>query len=167
MCSTSIATDTYELAVLENKTTDAWIKGNAVCLNADLYPATIASVINTQLDTNDKQQCYWTGIIRANTLLRRDSIDHAYHSDVSYGFLDGHNGKLNFTSNGMKPALCSSEGPIDDTTTAGSYTKIRGATKSIEDRTIMRDVTKSTECQVIDDTKGTTVRSRSRSHMFF
>ncbi|XP_052254416.1 uncharacterized protein LOC127860400 isoform X2 [Dreissena polymorpha] len=155
LCSTNIATGDHRA--------DTWSKGNAVCLDADRFPATLASVNNTNLyDYEDYkiQQYYWTGIIRANTLLRRDSIDSTYHSNVSYGFLDRDTGELNFTSNGFKPALCASEGPIDDTASTESHTTIRGVTKSSESQTTMRGVTQSTEGQVIiDDTKGTTVRS--------
>ncbi|KAH3702740.1 uncharacterized protein LOC127861280 [Dreissena polymorpha] len=162
LCITSIATDTSAKAVIGDHRADTWSKGNAVCLDADRFPATLASVNNTNVYTNEKEQCYWTGIIRANTLLRRDSINITYHSDVSYGFLDGYTGKLNFTSDGIKQALCASEGPTGDTTSTESYTTIRGVTKSTEGQTTMRYVTKSTEGQVIiDDTKGTTVRSRA------
>ncbi|XP_052227503.1 uncharacterized protein LOC127842184 [Dreissena polymorpha] len=65
--------------------------------------------MNSNFDERHKQY-YWTGVIRASTLLKKSSIrDLTLYQDVHYAFLTTNNMTLQFATNGSKRALCFSE----------------------------------------------------------
>ncbi|XP_052255551.1 uncharacterized protein LOC127861186 isoform X3 [Dreissena polymorpha] len=96
-------------ALIVSKMATSWVEGMALCIKEGLYPASPRSIMNSGFNSTHLQY-YWTGVIRANTLLPKYPIgDLTLYQDVRYAFLTTNNMTMQFATQGSKRALCETE----------------------------------------------------------
>ncbi|XP_052255382.1 uncharacterized protein LOC127861059 isoform X2 [Dreissena polymorpha] len=109
MCSRYTIEDVKSTALILSIMATSWVEGMALCIKEGFYPAFPRSIMNSGFNSTHSQY-HWTGVIRANTLLKKSSIgDLTLYQDVHYAFLTTNNMALHFTTNGSKRSLCCSE----------------------------------------------------------
>ncbi|XP_052255550.1 uncharacterized protein LOC127861186 isoform X2 [Dreissena polymorpha] len=74
MCSNYIYEDVKSTALIVSKMATSWVEGMALCIKEGLYPASPRSIMNSGFNSTHLQY-YWTGVIRANTLLPKYPIE--------------------------------------------------------------------------------------------
>ncbi|XP_052221681.1 uncharacterized protein LOC127838145 isoform X2 [Dreissena polymorpha] len=108
MCSNSTyAGDLKTTAMINDTTTVEWSAGNKLCLTSGRQPAFERSITNTGF-TAAQQQYYWTGIFRANILIKL-SLQECFSrvSTDSYAYVIRGNQTLYVSNNNdRKKALC-------------------------------------------------------------
>ncbi|XP_052255238.1 uncharacterized protein LOC127860952 isoform X2 [Dreissena polymorpha] len=106
MCSNKTYTDLTAKAKVIDQSENTWRTGIAHCLEYNMYPASQHSIIIGGFG-NVQSQPYWTGVIRAHTLVRRSTKDNVTSTpEEGYAWINDTDQTIYLSFFGVKQSIC-------------------------------------------------------------
>ncbi|XP_052253333.1 uncharacterized protein LOC127859844 isoform X1 [Dreissena polymorpha] len=106
MCSKQNYTDSTAKASVIDKSEITWRTGIPHCLKYNMYPASQCSIMNAGFGLPESQP-YWTGVIRAHTLVKKSTICNGTSiPEEGYAWITDNDKTIHLSFLDVKQAIC-------------------------------------------------------------